>query len=839
MSKRFAGKNDSMKAVLNLVCGAWLAACYPIQSFAQEIIIPDPGLNTAVRATLQKPTGPLTEQDMLSLTVLNAHDRNISNLAGLEAARNLNTLLLFSNHLTNFFQPTLTNLVSLNLSANSLTNVTLPGGMTKLFSLLIANNPLTQITLPSDLTQLEELDLQGNQLTSFNLPPSLTGLGVLDLTFNALTNVSLPGGLTNLDLLRLSENSLTNFTVPTGLTRLTQLYLDQNQLASFTLPAGVTNLTVLDLFFNQLTNLNLPADLRNLISMDLSFNQLTSLNLPANMTGLTLFQARSNQLTNFNLPPDLTALTLLDIGENQLQSVNLPAGLGHLATLRISGNTNLTNLTLPVGMTNLSGVFLRFNALTNLTLPSDLNRLHDLDVLGNQLTSFTLPSGLTNLANLFLSGNQLTTLTLPPDMTHLTSLVLNGNPLTQLVLSELQAATLAETIADLQNQGIPVFTYPLTVQLVRPLPLTGAFKIGITGPPGVYSVLGSTNLTTWSAVGIASNTLGAVNFHDVTAHFFPQRFYRAQRQDPPTNMVFIPPNTFTMGSPTNDLDSSINERPQTTVLLTHGYWIGKYEVTQGEYVSIMNTNPSDFPGDLSRPISGMSWFDATNYCWQLTQRELAAGRIPPGSRFRLPTEAEWECAARADTTTRFSYGDDPSYASLTNYAWFLDLGHPDLIVHPVGQKLPNPRGSVRHVWKRLGMVPGLVRRSAGRHGDGSDRSSRASAARLQSHARRRFRLRSKFLPICLAPFPGSQRQRPRLSRGARYGAVGPRQESNRMKTLFRFTRSLLPMPLVATCFITAALAQEISIPDPGLDAAVRSALQKPTGSLTERRTCSP
>jgi formylglycine-generating enzyme required for sulfatase activity len=193
-------------------------------------------------------------------------------------------------------------------------------------------------------------------------------------------------------------------------------------------------------------------------------------------------------------------------------------------------------------------------------------------------------------------------------------------------------------------------------------------------------------------LGDVTNRLGSINFNDATVNLSPQKFYRALLQSPPTNMVFISPNTFIMGSPANEQDRNIFEGLQSTVTLTRGFWVGKYEVTQGEYLAIMNTNPSDFPGDLSRPVSSVSWFDATNYCAKLTQRELAAGRITAGSQYRLPTEAEWECAARAGTSTRFSYGDDPSYASLTNYAWFLDFAHLDLTVHSVGQKLPNPWG---------------------------------------------------------------------------------------------------------------------------------------------------
>jgi formylglycine-generating enzyme required for sulfatase activity len=184
-------------------------------------------------------------------------------------------------------------------------------------------------------------------------------------------------------------------------------------------------------------------------------------------------------------------------------------------------------------------------------------------------------------------------------------------------------------------------------------------------------------------------------------------------------MVLIQPSTFKLGSPNNEQDRDTNEGPQTTVTLTHAFWIGQYEVTQQEFMAVMGTNPSVFPGDSSRPVSSVSWFAANDYCAKLTQQEIAAGRIPAGTQYRLPTEAEWECAARAGTSTRFSHGDDPSYSSLDNFAWFAQ--NAGATVHPVGRKLPNPWGTVRYGRECMGMVSGLVWPSAWRSPDRSFR----------------------------------------------------------------------------------------------------------------------
>ena len=138
--------------------------------------------------------------------------------------------------------------------------------------------------------------------------------------------------------------------------------------------------------------------------------------------------------------------------------------------------------------------------------------------------------------------------------------------------------------------------------------------------------------------------------------------------------VLIEPGTFMMGSEKGSSD----EKPVHQVEITKPFYLGRYPVTQSQWSAVEGSNSRKFKGE-SNPVESVSWSDVQKYLQKLQKGDAL---------YRLPTEAEWEYACRAGTTTEYSFGEDSD--KLGEYAWYNQNSGKK--THPVGQKKPNPWG---------------------------------------------------------------------------------------------------------------------------------------------------
>jgi internalin A len=340
---------------------------------ADEVVtFPDGNLETAIRDAIGKPTGDIMASDLAALTDLDADNKGISDLTGLDKCANLDMLHLEDNSITDLSPlASLAWLRDLNVGDNSIADLTPLAGLAGLTELRVWKNQVTDMSPLSALTDLEVLNIHGNALSSFSLLATFTKLRELGLSETGITDLSVLSGLNDLTWLHLSENGIADISPLSGLTNLRRLYLHRNQIADLSPLAGMTALTTLYISDNEITNLGPLAGITNLQRLYAENNDISDLTPLAGLTELTLLWLYQNDITDLAPLAGLTNLEQLSLWSNSISNISALAGMTSLYRLDIQSNP-LSDIT----VLQYLPVFSSLNA--NNTNIADISSLSDL-----------------------------------------------------------------------------------------------------------------------------------------------------------------------------------------------------------------------------------------------------------------------------------------------------------------------------------------------------------------------------------------------------------------------------------------------------------------------------
>ena len=409
-----------------------------------NIDIPDANLRAVIADSLDKASGvPITRADMTSLTHLEAQNKVIRDLTGLEFATGL-TRLDLSDNLISDISPLadLTNLNVLYLSGNLIPNISPLANLNNLTALKLDDNLISDVSALAGLTSLRELYLYSNEISDLSSLSSLTNLRSLNLYRTSIVDISPLSSLTNLRSLNLGRTSIVDISPLSSLTNLTSLILYRTSIVDISPLSSLTNLTSLILYRTSIVDISPLSSLTNLRSLNLDWTSIVDISPLSSLISLTDLSLNDIDIFDFSPLSGLTNLTGLVLDNNSISDISPLSNLTNLTDLSLLNNsisdisplsnlTNLTDLNLSVNpivdlsplsnLTSLTSLLLFHCAITDLSPLSNLTSLKDLHldnllfrnvpfIKNNSITDISALSGLTSLTNLSLGANLITDL---------------------------------------------------------------------------------------------------------------------------------------------------------------------------------------------------------------------------------------------------------------------------------------------------------------------------------------------------------------------------------------------------------------------------------------------
>jgi Leucine-rich repeat (LRR) protein len=291
----------------------------------QAVTFPDPNLAAAIREAIGKPTGDIYPSDLHGLTSLDAPERGIMDLTGLEHCTGLTELDLFVNQISDISPLSgLTSLVVVVLRSNQISDVSPLANLTNLDRLFVSFNQISDISPLANLTGLSAVWARDNQIEDVSPLANLTSLRSLDLNSNQIGNISPLADLTNLHALQISDNQISDISPVDNLTNLRMLGLQGNAISDISPLANLTSLKRLELSHNPIHDgdISLLADFTGLEDLFLASNQISDISPLANLTNLEVLFLHNNQISDISALANLTNLYSLFIYDNQISDIS-------------------------------------------------------------------------------------------------------------------------------------------------------------------------------------------------------------------------------------------------------------------------------------------------------------------------------------------------------------------------------------------------------------------------------------------------------------------------------------------------------------------------------------
>ena len=447
-----------------------------VQSYGQLPYIPDSNLKQAIRETLNLPDEiPLTQQEMSRLTNLDAEERGITDLTGLEYAVNIKFLRLHRNPIVDIsLLVHLTKLEGIHLLGCGIVDLSPLGNLKNLRGLFLGHNQISDISPLAELTNPTILHLQSNQIVDLRPLANLINLRELWIQDNSVEDITTLANLAQLTHLRLYNNQIRDISSLSNLTLLEELWLNRNEITDITPLIGLKNLKELYLADNPFYDFSPLLELEG-VELDIEISE--GLNVVVEIPAPNLRQLIRETLSL----PEAVPLT-----QGQML---------RLTRLEAGGNRGITNLTGLEYATNIRSLEFHRNPIVDISPLAHLTKLEGVHLLGCGIVDLSPLRNLENLKGVFLGHNQISDISPLAELTNLTYLHLQSNqivdfsPLANLVnLRELWIQDNLDTdISPLQGINLADFRYDEVCD-VEPLPPLVRERIENRSFPSVFQI---------------------------------------------------------------------------------------------------------------------------------------------------------------------------------------------------------------------------------------------------------------------------------------------------------------------------------------------------------------